>query len=186
MAGPFYNDGNYSAEVLDVAFDENSEGVQILFKVKILMSWDYTTGDWVPCLQQYDRTVWLRVPEEEEYKKYVVLKLRHAGWTGSRFDTLRDDMVGKTVSIRNAQRVAGPKSTRAGQTVEGWDFPLPERASAPLENKPQVAKKLNALFGKMLKETDPGPKAEKLEPVAAGNGAVGGGIPHDDVPFAPA
>ncbi len=184
MAGVFYADGNYTAEVIDLAFEESDSNTQIVLKVKVMEQWDHTTGQWVPCANQYDRTIWLRIPEEEEYRKYIALKLRNAGWNGDKFETLRDDMLGKSIGVMNKARVAtGGKY--AGQTIEGWDLPLPQRESKPLENKPQVAKKLNALFGKVLKETPKlsattdAPEPLQEQPV----GAAAGAPPNDEVPF---
>ncbi len=168
-----YKDGQYNVEIIDVAFnEEDQKPPQIVLRVKVLQEYDATTGDYHPCLYQYDRTIYLQYMEE--YKDILLAKLRGAGWEGDDFGQLRDQLLAKACFAVNRCRIA-EKGKYAGQEVEGWDLYLPPRESKPLESKPQVARKLNALFGKVLKE---GRQAESV-PQPAGVGAP----PDDDVPF---
>ncbi len=169
-----YGDGKFNVDIVDVAFTEDEANPpQIVIRARIMEECDPTTGDWHPCLNQWDRTIYLRY--SEEYKDYILAKLRGAGWEGTDFSTLKSDMVGKSCVAVNRCRIA-TKGKYQGQEVEGWDLFLPPRESKPLESKPAVARKLNALFGKVLKDSGkPAPA-----PVAVTNGAP----PEDDeVPF---
>src|SRR5689334_20250305 len=135
MAGPFYRNGNYLAEILDIAFTDDGTKQQIVFKIRIMSEWNSGANDWAACDQQYERTVWLSIPEQEEHLPFVTMKLRQAGWQGTSFESLRDDMLGKNVIVKNEIRVAkGGKY--AGKEVEGWDFPLPPKESKPLDHDP--------------------------------------------------
>lgn len=189
----YYQTGNYYGECTDLALSEDDNGkATIVLRMRIESQWDHTIADWVAVPNAYERTAYMGIPEEDENRKYVLMKLRHAGWKGT-FDTLRDELVGTKFACKCDVKQA-KTGKYAGQDKEFWDLPLPPRESTPLENKPAVAKKLNALFGKMLKEgaapakptgKPPAPpkQAPAPEPEQAG---VGGGIPSDDIPFAPA
>lgn len=153
MAGPFYDDGNYSMQILDVALGESSkENPQIVLRGKVIgrLFTDSAGEEFAEQVSaQYDRTIYLTVTEKS--RDMVLAKLRNAGWRGERFESLSSDMLGRSVRARcDIELSQGGKYV--GQQVEKWDLPLPPRESKPLENKPEVAKRLNALFGKALKQ----------------------------------
>lgn len=175
MAGPFYVDGNYTMQILDVALGESSNGnPQIVLRGKVIGRLVVDSeGEEYPeqVSAQYDRTIYLTVTEKS--RDMVLAKLRNAGWTGERFESLAKDMLGRSVRSRCDIKESQSEKYR-GQMVENWDLSLPPRESKPLENKPEIAKRLNALFGKSLKETAP---ARQEEPVASQ------ATNDDDVPF---
>lgn len=192
MAGPFYTDGKYHVQIIDVAMGESKVkqdgsggNPQVVLKVKVISGLVVASdGSEVSSAVsgQYDRTIYLTVTEKS--KEMVLAKLRWAGWDGDRFETLTKDLLGR--GCRAICKIEPSMSEKyAGQDTEKWDLELPPLESKPLENKPAVAKKLNALFGKTLKEK-PASAAPAKEPVGVAVGDLpphGEPPPDDDVPF---
>lgn len=168
MPGPHYKNGSYLSEVIDIAFND-AESPQIVFRLRIMSEWNAAASDWTACSDQYERTIWMNIPHAEEHQPFVVMKLRQAGWKGTSFVTLRDDMLGKNVIVKNEIRVAKGGKYQ-GKEVEGWDFPLPPKESPALEHQPAVAKRLDSLLGSLLNCSGPGGSAQP---------AVAGKIPDD-------
>lgn len=160
--GVYYAEGEYSAECKEVAFsqskgsDEKPSKPMIVLRMQIM---EYLPGGDdppVPESKQYERTIYMVVdPDSEERREWVMKKLRFAGWCGTKFETLADDLTGKEFALRCRHAENKQPGNYFGQMQEQWDLCLPEKESKPLENKPAIAKSLNALFGKTLKETAP-------------------------------
>ena len=159
MAGPFYSAGNYHAQIIDVALGESKKkddgsggNPQIVLRIKIISELTIDSAgeeQAVAITAQYDRTIYLTVTDNS--KEMVLKKLRHAGWKGDHFESVAAGLLG--VGCRATCRIEVSKSEKYnGQQVEAWDLALPPLESKPLENRPAVAKRLNALFGKMLRE----------------------------------
>ncbi len=193
MAGPFYEPSKYHVQILDVALGEASTGnPQIVLRVKVISRlFQNSSGEEAsaPVAAQYDRTIYLTVTEKS--RELILAKLRWAGWQGDRFESLTSDIAGNGVRAECKHENSVSEKYR-GQLTEKWDLELPPLASKPLENKPAVAKKLNALFGKMLKEGKPAPSGGPPSgdatgipaEVLAAAGQSGSGVPADEIPFA--
>lgn len=158
--GVFYNEGQYEAEVLEHAFQltKNKDKVMIVLKLKITGWLDVPSGDIMPDQNQYERRIYMVIPDDEEGKAKVLAKLRGAGWEGTRFEDFNLD--GRTVQVRcyhTEDKKEGSKYF--GQQQENWDLRRPFE-SKPLEDDKSLAKKLNALFGKELKATAPKPASK--------------------------
>ncbi len=158
-----YEAGIYLAEVSDVGMDFDQDGKQPVIKVKArVLSRQLENGDWEPCSQQFERTVWLNCSVKA--KKYVMLKLRHAGWHGSAFNNLRGDLLAQNVRFVNKPETA-LSGKYEGELVERWDMELPPKGES-FDAKPEAVNKLNSMF------------AEALADIPNGNG-------HQPVPLVP-
>ena len=182
--GITYGDGKYHAQVMDVALGESKNGnPQIVIKAKIISGLQLDSEgneQAISVSAQYDRTIYLTVTDKS--KEMVLAKLRWAGWVGDKFETIAHDLMGK--GVRATCKIEKSQSSNekyAGQDSEKWDLELPPLESKPLENHPAVAKKLNALFGKMLKDKPTGELS--ATPAAAALPAHGEPPPADEVPF---
>ncbi len=189
-SGPFYNEGKHGVEITDVALGESKTGnPQIVMRVRIvsrlcLDSAGEEFADSVPA--NYERTIYLTVTDRS--RDMILAKLRWAGWHGDKFETIRGDLMGKEARAMCLHENSMSEKT-LGQLMEKWDLELPPRDSKPLENKPMVAKKLNALFGKTLKEGASAPAPAGNPPAGDATGIpeemlpVGAAPPVDEVPF---
>lgn len=177
-----YAEGVYAAQILQVAFAESSNNnPMIQFKVKVIGTVD-AAGEMLPIAKQYDRTVRLTMTDKSH--EMCIKKLRWAGWNGTDFKTL-NTIVNSACRFVCSHRVI-ETGDRAGEMAEDWDFELPPLESKPLENDPSIEKRMNALFGKVLKNTLPqeapvSPNA--ITPEAPEAAPVGGPPPDDEVPF---
>jgi hypothetical protein len=150
----YYEPGLYHVRIEDQGLTSASTGrPMIVFRVKVLAKVDETQVD-LPAYtvpQMHDRTIRLVVGEEESTQEYVLSKLRYAGWTGNRFETMQ--LVGYTCQARCRH------GSYNGQSIEDWDLSLPPREPKPLPRDPTVARKLNTIFGRRLREATPFPAA---------------------------
>lgn len=184
MPGPFYQEGLYEVEIREVGFEEAKSGnPMIVFKILVDSSIDQNSAnERYPCSHKYERFLRLVIVNGPDQKKnddsraYALMKLRNIGWDGDKFETLPDSLVGQVVvaNCTHQKQIGGEYD---GRVNEQWDFPLPPRESKPIENKPTLAKKLNALFGKSLKDSKP----EKSHSPQAVASQVSGD--SDEVPF---
>ncbi len=175
-----YQKGSYRARIIDVALDESKNGFpQVIVRGTLICGLDAGRNEF-DC-EQYDRTVYLTVTDKTT--EYILKKLRNAGWKSDRFEQINELVGLDAVFVCDHEKQTEGKY--AGQMGEKWDLELPRKASEPLENKPAVAKKMNALFGKMLKEgaaPKSAPAAEQRETVpanAATEDAGDGEVPFD-------
>jgi len=185
--------------ITDIAFgetkvkDDGSGGdpqIMVRFDVQEFIEPDGTA---TPLQAGYPRTTYMVCSEKG--REYALLKLRHAGWTGSNFQTLKSDMVGQFCYANCKHEVNKGTGKYAGTLGEKWDLAMPQKEAKPLETKPGLERKLNALFGKELKTTAPAKPAmspahsaavHAQAPVVSGVGTLpphGEAPPDDDVPF---
>lgn len=143
----FYEPGLYHVRVEDQGLTVASTGrPMVVLRVKVLARVDESQVD-LPAYtvaQMHDRTIRLVVGDDDVSREFVLSKLRYAGWTGQRFETLQ--LVGYTCQARCRHGVYN------SQAVEDWDLALPPREPKPLPHDPNVARRLNALFGRRLRE----------------------------------
>lgn len=184
----YYAKGTYNVECIECALQESKSGnPMIALKVKVLDS-VAKDGSFVPEEKQYDRRIFLAIdPNDDTSIEDVMVRLRQAGWTGDRFENISTEMVGLRFAAdcwHSKSKSTDPKY--AGQDQENWALWNPvRRESKPLENNPAVAKSLNALFGKRLKEGAKKPDAPPASPPAAPPAPRGDdeGPPDDEVSF---
>jgi hypothetical protein len=192
-----YNEGLYLCEITTTALQLSKGGKQradgtvtqpapmIVIRFKVLERIDTTRPDrpYIPVDAQYERTVYMLVPEKPEDQDKLVARLRYAGWTGMRFEEL------ETLETKHAQFWVKHKDGEYNgkATVnEEWSLALPQRESKPLNDDPRLAKKLNALLGGKLKAAMPvapqphwAPEPETVPPA----GEPFTPNEDDDVPF---
>lgn len=176
---PFYDPGVYRCKVQEQAWGKSGKdrngNEQLVLKVLVvdkIEQWYDDAGQ----LQQepasvrnsYERTIFLTFTTNNV--EYIVAKLRHAGFSGTEFTEL--NLVGADVFCVCAH------DSYQGQEREKWDLALPPRESKPLENDDNVARKVNALFGRALKENGSSTPIPKPPPVAASVSPA-----DDDIPF---
>lgn len=196
---PFYEPGFYLCNVDSHAFQESKNGhPMIVFKVTPeAMLYERFGGDGerleesTPVSHSYQRTSRIVISTESEASMdFALMKLRLAGFEGTRFADL--DLVNCRVRME-CKHEAG-QGQYAGSTFERWEFPLPPRESVELENDDKVAKRLDNLFGKKLKadaakpkpapEAKPDTKGENLRDLAPATTAPASGVVDDsDIPF---
>lgn len=187
--GPFYEPGFYLCNVDSHAFQESKNGhPMIVFKVtpelRIVTSYNASgepVESHVSLSKSYQRTSRIVInTESEQSMDYALMKLREAGFTGTKFTEL--NLEGSRVRMECSHEPG--QGQYAGSTFERWEFPLPPRESVPLESDDKVARRLDNLFGKKLK-TDaaarPQPVVEDKPDTKGANLAAP--ITDDDIPF---
>lgn len=190
--GPYYNEGRHGVTITDLVISTTKTGkpqIVVRFNVDSQVERD---GSETPLQQGYPRTAYLSCTEES--REYTMAKLRHAGWEGNNFQSLRADMLNRSCYANCRHEVSQSEDPKYnGQLQEKWDMALPQRETKPLEGKPGLEKTLNALFSKELKATSPAKMSERrqaaMDAQAPQESAVGtlppkGSPPPDDeVPF---
>lgn len=202
--GPFYEPGFYLCNVDSHAFQESRNGnPMIVFKVtpeaRLYTAFDAAgepTESQVPLAKSYQRTSRIVINSESEASMdFALMKLREAGFEGTRFADL--DLVNCRVRMECSHEPG--VGQYVGSTFERWEFPLPPRESVPLENDDKVARRLDNLFGKKLKtagaekpkatpkaapEEKPDTKGENLRDLAPSETSkLGKPIDDSDIPF---
>lgn len=153
MSGPFYAPGIYVCRVTQQGFGEakSSGNPMILIAVEPThqVRNDPDGAEYLDAVgQSYERTLRLVIANDDQ-KEYAMLKLRHAGFVGDSFAQL--NLVDSDVRCKCEHKEG--TGDHAGKTFEQWDLLLPPRdrvALQPLDKG--AARKLDALFGKRLKE----------------------------------
>lgn len=153
-----YSPGKYSCLVTDNVLGEtNSENkypqIVIRFRIEHEYVHDPESGGEVlkTEIQTLEKTAYLVVvPKSLEF---VLKKLRNNGWHGTDFADL--DLIGKRIICICTH------DEYKGKTKEQWDL---WAGDFELKAVPGQAKKLNALFGRLLHEPySPPPKAEPAQ-----------------------
>lgn len=181
---PYYDQGLYFVTGVEQAWTESSNHND-MFVLKVLVNGHAVpiagadgeiTYELQPVGANYTRTI--RVTLVANNIEMAMKKLRYAGFTGTSFDDL--NLVG-----RQFLAVSQPPQFKDGKSYEQWDLPLPPLADSgpPLESKPGITRKLNALFGKQLKEGGESAAAPRAAPAAVV--PAGGGSDPNDIPFSP-
>jgi hypothetical protein len=145
----YYEIGDYTAVVENQAFVTASTGKpMIVLRVlpqEMIVDAGRDTEEIRPVAQRYERTIRLVINHENDKSmKYLMLKLRYAGFHGDSFSTF--NLLGKTVRCQRKE------DSYEGQPTEQWDLALPLRESMSLVHDPKLSNKMDALFGKRLKE----------------------------------
>lgn len=181
--GVHYGKGKYNCTGVEAALQESSKGQPMLALKFTVDSECQKDGSETPC-EGYERRLWLVVDEaDEEGMDKAVRKMRQIGFQGIKMEDFPKWFVGKEFYANcwiGTNKKQGTKYF--GQEQENWDVWTPKAESKPLENKTEVAKKMNAILGKKLKETATAAPAEppKVEAKVEGDSS---GIPDDEVPF---
>lgn len=189
-----YIAGTYNVECRECALstvpaEVNKVGGWPKIEMKILVKdWVNEKDEFVPEKKQFERTIEILIdPNDESSVEDVMNRLRQAGWRGTQFETLCQDMVGVQFAADcvHKEDTWSKDPKYRGQIIERWFIWTPRKERKPLENNPTVAKSLNALFGKRLKEGAKKPDAPPASPPAAPPAPRGDdeGPPDDEVPF---
>jgi hypothetical protein len=188
MPKPFYEPGNYVAEVLQQALgeNENTGTSQLVLQVKILGKPDPADPESYMATQQYTRTIYCYITPKTI--DYFIENLKTLGFQGSSFSELDP-------SSPNFQSFAGRQievycqhetNTRSGELHEKWGI---SSGSKSIEIKPLTTKKtreLDMLFGKNLRALKAEQSQSKPAPAPAPGAAPPqdwGVITDDDVPY---
>lgn len=166
-----YQPGEYLADVLSHGFETSKTGkpmisirVGIGHRIENEAGADGVIRENFRPVQRYERTVRVVINEENEQSLDIKIKqLRFAGFTGDSLADLRlDDQV----------RVTCKHQTYNGAPSENWDLALPPREQGPSD--PSLARRMDAIFGKRLKDGAKAPAPRPAAPTSAGD---------DDIPF---
>lgn len=190
----YYTEGRYNVRCNEVAFQTKPESGEESIAIRVTVLASVAADDsFVPETRQWEKTIYLKIdPNDEAKLEKILVSLRQAGWSGDNFLTLPDDLVGQEF-VANCSHYVASKGEKAGEKCEAWYIWTPRAfTSEPLVNDPKVAKGLNALMGKKLKEIParttaskpkPSPKPDpEQSPAFVGKGDDQG-PPDDDVPF---
>lgn len=181
----YYSPGRYSCRIKQQGIEKSKKGKDMLvfvFRPEAVIGRDEEGNDTLDgsIFAEHDRTARLVIdPANEAGMDYTMKKLRFAGFTGITFSEL--NLVDKLVILKCEP------SEYNGKETESWEFPLPElgeREVKALDSK--EARRLDALFGKKLKEgAKPAPTKKPPTDDTASIAASGGAdVPEEDeVPF---
>ena len=193
-----YDTGKYLCEVIGQGFGElpNEKKTPYFFlevKPLGLINPGDPKGDLIYC-NDFPRTANMFLTEDAI--PYTVDRLRSLGWSGTSFKEIEPtgshSFVGQQIELICSHRESG------GKTYDKFDFP-PLGGGKSAESDPNVARKMDVLYGKALQTTMPAstktnqesvqqianavdnPPTPAAEPVAA---AAGDGTEDkDDIPF---
>lgn len=183
--GPYYQRGDYKFRVSEQGFSETESGTAYFFLrgVPIL---HIVEGVEYACERQFEREITLYLSDAAV--DYAVEKLRHLGWQGDKFSEL-DPMspnavtwIGQEIDVY-CKHEPGRKDKNA--LFESWQLPWsdkkPDGSAKPPKPKSdaRVASKLDAMFGRKLKESSTKPSAPKPPPPRVNNAPMVG----DEIPF---
>lgn len=165
----FYQQGLYECLICGQGFDESKEKKTPYFWLKF----QPFRCDGVDVSGMYDREVLLYLTDATIER--AVEHLRRLGWEGSDWAELEPQgscsFEGRTVTLRCMHEQAGDK------VYEKWEFPLGSVTNS--QHKSGISRKLNALFGKNVKN---GQKKQSNKK-AAEAAAVADSTEEDDIPF---
>jgi len=183
----YYDKGTYNVECLECALQTSSNGdPMIALKVRVLAS-VAEDGSFVTEQEQREQRIYMTIKNEEESLIDIAERLRGAGWNGTKFENLPTEMVGLQFAADCWHAINKGKNPKyAGQMEEKWALWSPNRREPkPLENNPSVAKDLNNLLGKVLKNTPvvQKPKNQEQSRNHTGRGDDAGPPPRDEIPF---
>ena len=150
MSGRFWTAGTYRAKVTQIELVETSGGNNAIL-VYILPLAAITDGGELPVdPSPYSQKIWL-MSHTDNTRGYTLRKLRGAGWEGSQFQTLAEDMDGMVITVEATD------DSYNDQLITRWDLPLPTARPRPVK-----AQALNAAFADLLKAEKTGtPPAKK-------------------------
>lgn len=181
----YYHPGDYVAVVEDQAWQEtrNNDPMLVLrFRPVAELTFDESGKEQeFPVEAPYDRRVYIAFPSHSDQAcDLSIQKLRFGcGWQGTDFNEL--DLVGQRIRVRCSE------GTYKGKPSEDWQVPLPGFETEPLEDKaPDAPRRLNALFGRRLKEDRRGSEEGSSDDLPPPPSSVNDGAPEyedDDIPF---
>ena len=160
-----YAPGIYSCRVISQNFGTSKNGNdQFILQVEPQHRAD---GDQWGAVEPTTRTIWMTITDKTI--EFVAEKLKAIGWSGERMADLDPDggtctFVGQDITCICKHE---PHYKNQGELTERWDLP---GKSMEVVNNPAVAKKLDAMFGKILKsQAKPKPTTPKpaAKPAAA-------------------
>jgi hypothetical protein len=177
----YYEQGNYPVRIVGQYFDESKYGMQFCLKIQP------SAG------QSYERTVYLSLTDEQgnkaQYYDKTLDVLAYLGFAEERFEKLDPQhpqccsFVGREVSAYCKHKPDGK-----GGTKEVWYIDIPKAKYEPKPVDSSRLRKLNAMFGKDMKErakreqAKP-PQTQATEPEPFVQSQDDAGVPCDDIPF---
>lgn len=173
----FYDEGYYVCRVTQQGQGESKAGNPMIMvgvePTHIITRGPDGSEELCAVTKSYERTVRLVIASDEQ-KEYALLKLRYAGFVGDSFSKL--NLVGSDVRCECEHNDGTGEN--AGKTFENWDLMLPPRERTeliPIDGA--AARKLDALFGRRLKE---GASRDLVAQAVSGEESQ---VNDDDVPF---
>lgn len=179
MSKPFYERGRYNCEIVTHGLSKSSKGTpQAYIRFKVL---EFEDGERVAA--QYERTCWRALTEKAI--DFAIKDLRALGFRGDSFRAF-------DLNNANSQSLEGNRvvmwcdheDDQNGEPRERWGV---ARDSSDFEVKALEAdeqRKLDAIFGKSLKQSPAAESAPQPKPQPVGVGSsLEMGISDDDVPF---
>lgn len=177
--GVYYSEGKYLVECKEVAFSASKKGQPMLVTTVQVKEQIDDDGSSVE-VRNYEKRIYTVIDEEDvSGMDRAVAKIRGTGFQGTKMEEFPKWLSGRQFHARCYHSVNKQEGQYKGQEQENWDFWTESKGLKPVESKPELAKKLNAILGSRLKET-----ATKTAPVKAVQPAGdSANIPDDEVPF---
>lgn len=171
----YYQPGDYQCEIVGQFIGESKE-----------KKTPFVGLQFMPDGGQYERTLCLYLTEKTKARTFDTL--RQLGWQTDKISDLcpttgpRVSLAGATIELRCSTEVYN------GDQREKWGLAIAERE--PVESNPELAKRLDNLFGKEIRKSATA-KATKKSTNAEGNGASAASATtntataeqDDDIPF---
>lgn len=179
----YFAQGAYKCEVLDQGLSiSKTEKPQIWLQVRVLESIDNPELT----LNQYERTIYWTLTDKTI--DFTLEKLERLGFSGDSFRNLDPNVEGHHSFVGQVIDCYCKLETYEGKEREKWDLSNQSGGARPDPLGDSDARKLDALFGRKLKERFKKPSArkpaKKSEPVAVGTVSDVDPPPaDDDIPF---
>lgn len=183
----YYSQGAYKCEVIDQGLSMSStEKPQIWLLVRVLQSNDNPDLT----INQYERTIFWTLTEKTI--DFTLDKLERLGFSGQSFRDVDPNVEGHHSFVGQIIDCWCRLETYEGKEREKWDLSRDLTVTPPDPLGDSDARKLDALFGRKLKERFKKSSAAKPakaesqpnEPLAVGNVQSAGAPPaDDDIPF---
>lgn len=175
--GIYYSQGPYLAEIIDQGLSQSGTGnPQIFLRIRVLESTDVNPIT----VEQYERTIYWTLTEKTI--EFTLDKLAQLGFKGTSFRQIDPLHQGHHSFIGQQIDAYCKVETYQGKEREKWDLSF-GGGGAPEPLDDSETRKLDALFGRKLKEKcgSGGSAAPPREAVAAMQ--TDDVPPNDDIPF---
>ena len=177
--GPYYAEGDYLFRVTDQGFGETKNGVPFFF-LRGTPTTLLINGNEEMCEKQFEREITKYLSDKAV--EYTIKDLRALGWEGESFKELDPTQPNSLSWVGQSIRVYCEHETNDAGTWERWNLPyVASDKPAKAKSDVKIASKLDALFGKLAKETATKKSKPAARPavVQSGTGANVG----EEIPF---
>lgn len=174
-SGPFYAEGPYMGEVLKQALGVTGEKETPTFILSVQITDRLDRDDNPVQVDQYERTIYMHLTEGT--REFTLERLKVLGFAKSSLKFLSPEVPGHVNFVGQSVRLWCKHETYQGKTREKWNISTPREDKPIVPIKSTELSKLDALFGKGLREISAQQPAPARETVPASAPV------SNDVPF---